>query len=198
MTLITMRSCTPAKVDETKENGKKGFDFLDTLTKHSRYCNQFGNLLAEFFTIPHDLHRARRDSINPYFSKQKIMSLEPVIQANANKLCNRIREFKGIKEPFPIRLAYECLTTDIITEYCMAKSYGNLDKPDFMKYHYMVTKFGAVVYLTKQLAFLQRLIASLSSWLVLKLDLGMGSYIAFQEVRLQPLRPYLEWYVNTK
>ena len=150
-----------------------------------RYCNQFGNTLAEVLTVGHDIHRLRRASVNPYFSKQKILSLEPVIQKLVNKLVNRFEKLKGMSEPLPIRLAYECLTTDIITEYCMSKSYGHLEADDWCpKYHAMITKLGALAYLSKQLTFIHPIIASLPSWLVLKMDPGMGSYVEFQEVCL--------------
>src|SRR6266536_1072185 len=149
----------------------------------NRYCNQFGNMLAEVLTVQHDVHRARRASINPYFSKQKILSLEPVIQRLVNKLVYRIEKLKGNAEPLPIRLAYECLTTDIITEYCMSTSYGHLDAPDWSpKYHAVITKLGALAYLSKQLRIIHPIIATLPSWLVLRLDPGMGSYVEFQEV----------------
>lgn len=141
-------------------------------------------------TAPHDLHRLRRAAVNPYFSEQKITSLEPVIQRLIEKLGARISSLKGTRSPLPLRLAYECLSTDIITEYRMAKSYGNLGKPDFNpKYHEMVTKLGMVAYLSKQLLFIQPMIVMMPSWVVVALDPGMGAWVAFQEVRSGPERP---------
>lgn len=65
----------------------------------------------------------------------------------------------------------------------MAKSYGHLDEPDWSpKYHNMITKLGALAYLSKQLTFIHPIISSLPSWVVLKLDPSMGSYVEFQEV----------------
>ena len=139
--------------------------------------------------MSHDLHRIRRASVAPFFSKQKILSLEPMIQRNIGKFCERIRLLKGTGNPLPLRLAYEALTTDIITEYCMAKSYGHLDQPYWdPKYHDMITKLGAVMYLSRLLPFLQPILELLPSWVVLKLDPGMGSWVEFQEVNLS--RPF--------
>ena len=107
-----------------------------------------------------------------------------MIQATIEKLCNRIQELKGTGKPLPIRLAYECLGTDIITAYIMGKSYDTLDMPDWnISYHVMITKLAKVVYLSKQVTFLQPLIQSLPSWLVVKINPGMGAWIKYQEVR---------------
>ena len=147
------------------------------------YSKGVGNTAAEIFTLPHDLHRIRRASVAPFFSKQKILSLEPMIQRVVGKVCERIRQLQGTANPLPIRLAYEALTTDIITEYCVAKSYGHLDEPNWdPKHHDMVANFGTVMYLSRRF-FIQPILAALPAWIVFKLNPAMGSWIAYQEVR---------------
>jgi hypothetical protein len=60
-----------------------------------------------------------------------VNKLEPSIRAAVDNLCRRIREFRDSKEPLNVGNAFAALTMDIITEYCFAKSYGCVDRPDF-------------------------------------------------------------------
>ena len=61
-----------------------------------------------------------------------ILRLEKeVIQKHIQKLCNRLDEFKASKRPAAIGTAYRAFTTDIISDYTMAKSFNFLDMPDF-------------------------------------------------------------------
>jgi hypothetical protein len=50
------------------------------------------------FTINHDLHRTRREALNPYFSKASVVKLEELIQSNVEKLCERIEEYLPIHD----------------------------------------------------------------------------------------------------
>jgi hypothetical protein len=45
---------------------------------------------SSFGTLDHDLHRLRRGSLNRFFSKQKVVALQHVIQDLANKLCDKL------------------------------------------------------------------------------------------------------------
>ena len=125
----------------------------------------------------------RRASVNPFFSKTKVNQLEPTLRRFVEKMASRLEKARGTDQVLPLRLIYECLTTDIITEYLMASSYNCLDHPDFnAKYHDMVTGAGALANLCKQNPFIQPIIQSLPSWVLMKMDPGMGLFIAFQEV----------------
>ena len=153
--------------------------------KWDYYCNQFGNPQVEVFSRDHDAHRMRRGAVNPYFSKSKVNSLEPTLRRYIEKLATLLEKARGSDEKIPIRLAYECLTTDIITEYVMATSYNCLDDPTLnAKYHDMITSVGLIAHTAKQVPFLQPILQSLPGWLLMKLDPGMGLFISFQEVRV--------------
>lgn len=100
--------------------------------KSPLWCAQFGSSEAEVLTISHDLHRTRRSVLAPFFSKQKVLAMESVIQEQIEKFCDRIeREFKGkgmeADKQLPIRLATNCLTLAIVCEYCFGRAYGTLD-----------------------------------------------------------------------
>jgi len=100
--------------------------------KYIYYTEQFGTPLAMINTIPHNLHRIRRAALSPFFSKASVTRLEPLIQEKVEILCSRLRKFKESGQPVSISLAYACLTNDVVSEYCFAKSYNYLERsPDF-------------------------------------------------------------------
>lgn len=91
---------------------------------------------STFATVDHKLHRLRRSAISPYFSKQKVQGLEPLLRGKVKKLCGRVREFSGTGKPLMIEHAYTCFMTDIITEYTCAQCWNYLDIPDlFPEWH---------------------------------------------------------------
>ena len=91
----------------------------------------YGITRTSVSAVPHDLHRMRRGAISHFFSKLAVYRLEPSIQAIVDKLCDRMREAYGSKQLVNLKYAYSGLTTDVITEYCFAKSYNSLSYPDF-------------------------------------------------------------------
>ena len=54
-------------------------------------------------TAQHDLHRRRREALNPFFSKKSVQALEPMISAKKGLLCERIEEH--LRSRFPINLS---------------------------------------------------------------------------------------------
>ena len=82
-------------------------------------------------TIEHDLHRKRRAAVLPFFSKQKIYALEPVIQSTIDKLCDKIQDYQKTGQPVNLRNAFKCFAADVVGEYCFAESGGLIDKPNF-------------------------------------------------------------------
>lgn len=41
-------------------------------------------------TASHDLHRARREVLNPFFSKKAILSLEDLLRSKTEQLCEQL------------------------------------------------------------------------------------------------------------
>jgi hypothetical protein len=83
-----------------------------------------------FSTIHHDLHRIRRKAISPFFLVSKIAEFQPVIRAKVDKLCQTLTSYKD-GQVVRLSRAWMALTTDIISEYAFAKTYDQLDSPDF-------------------------------------------------------------------
>ncbi|OJJ46793.1 hypothetical protein ASPZODRAFT_142587 [Penicilliopsis zonata CBS 506.65] len=83
-------------------------------------------------TISHNQHRTRRAMLNNFFSKQAVVKLEPRIQAQVNKLIERLEIASRQPGNTPVRVhdAFADLTIDVITEYTYGESMGCLDDPD--------------------------------------------------------------------
>lgn len=64
------------------------------------------------------------------FSTQKIDNFQPVIRAKVEKLCAKLAAYQD-GQVLPLSRAMMALTTDVITEYAFARSYDQLDIPDF-------------------------------------------------------------------
>ena len=89
------------------------------------YCPESG-----FGTRDHDIHRMRRMALNPFFSKQAVQRLEPMIQSKIDLLCRRLREFAQQGQVLTVENAMMALTTDIISEYSFGYSYDALEQED--------------------------------------------------------------------
>lgn len=118
-------------------------DFFDKLNSFQGKWNkdpftahQFANPHSIVGTIEHDIHRKRRMAILPFFSKQKIYALEPVIQSTVDNLCDKFENYVKSGRPLNLRHAYQCFAADVVAEYCFAESGALLDQPDFASSHW--------------------------------------------------------------
>ena len=112
-------------------------EYFDTLyartgrrDKYVYFSGRFGYASDSFSTVDHDLHRTRRKAISPFFSASKITDFQPVIREKVGKLCKLLAASKD-GHVLCLSRAWMALTTDIITVYAFAKSYDQLDSPDF-------------------------------------------------------------------
>lgn len=113
-------------------------DYYETLysragrrDKYFYFSGRFGYASDCFSTINHDLHRLRRKALSPMFSVKKIEEFQPVIKEKVEKLCRKIALYLQDGQVLPLSRAWMALTTDIITEYSFAKSYDQLNSPNF-------------------------------------------------------------------
>ncbi|KAG4435065.1 hypothetical protein IFR05_009455 [Cadophora sp. M221] len=94
------------------------------------FAGRFGYASDSFSTTDHERHRLRRKAMSPMFSVKKIEDFQPVILAKVEKFCRKVERYQD-GQVLPLSRALMALTTDIITEYSFAKSYDQLDVPDF-------------------------------------------------------------------
>ena len=128
----------------------------------------FGQIdVSAFDTIDHDQHRQRREPWNPFFSKQSVSRLQPLlIQAVVDKLCDRLAEYQAKGKPAVMTHAFACVTTDIISEYSFPQGYNLLDKSEFDSEHYAAwMALSKISHLFKQFGWLFPLLDSIPMWL---------------------------------
>jgi hypothetical protein len=111
-----------------------------------------------------------------------VIKLEPAIRAVVDNLCRRIREFRDSKEPLEVGNAFAALTMDVITEYCFAKSYACVDRPDFApEWPQVLTAVSAQSALNKQFPSVLKIFKMMPESLVEKLNPEMMLLINFQK-----------------
>jgi len=157
------------------------------------FVDQFGIPESVFSTIDHQQHKLRRAPLNPFFSKQSILRLEPTISSMVEKLCGRIDEFKRSGQPMPLRLAYSCLSTDIVHLYAFNIFSNYLDSQDFSpRWNDTITSIGKVSNFMKQFPWLYKVFQSLPDSIMSALSPDMVLILDWQNVSND-----LEGYTNT-
>ena len=139
VTRLTYRSCLGPIIrispHELHVNDVEFFDRLNSFqgkwNKDPYTAHQFANPGSLVGTLDHDLHRKRRAAVLPFFSKQRIYALEPVITSRVDKLCEKIQDYRKSGEVMPLRNALHCFAVDVVCDYCFAESGRLLDKPKF-------------------------------------------------------------------
>ncbi len=162
-------------------------DYYDSLynregkwDKNPYYTKSFGNNQSGFLTVNHELHRLRRAAINPFFSKQKVTALQPVIQRLVDKLCIKLEKVRNTDEVVPMECAFDAFTMDVITEYSLDTSFGYLDQPGWSSdFREMERSFGETGYRQKMFPPLINIMKSLPDWLVIWLDPRMKLLLDF-------------------
>ena len=145
--------------------------------------NSFGNTVSGFGTVDHDLHRLRRAAINPFFSRQKVAALQPVLQRLVDKLCKKLEKIKGTDEAVPMECAMDAFTMDVITEYSLDKNLGYLDHPGWSSdFRELERAFGEMGYRQKLFPPLHDLVNSLPDWLVLWMNPRLKLLLDFFKV----------------
>ncbi|KAF1982274.1 cytochrome P450 [Aulographum hederae CBS 113979] len=99
--------------------------------KSTYFAGRFGYAPECFSTVEHDLHRMRRKALSPMFSVKRITEFETMIREKTDRLCSKLTEYQRDGRVLPMDRAWMALTTDIITEYAFAKSYDQLESPNF-------------------------------------------------------------------
>ncbi|PVI02270.1 putative P450 monooxygenase [Periconia macrospinosa] len=168
-------------------------DFYDVLysgpgqrrDKWSWAVEMFGNSSSGFGTVSHDLHRLRRNALNPFFSKQAITRMEPLIRGFIEKLCARFEQCKGTSEPVTTLHVYAALTTDIITSYCFGTSYGCLEDPNWKwEWPQAMVESTRSCHLNKQFKWLFPAMQATPEWIVQRVNPPVMLLINFQKLFL--------------
>ncbi|OCL12778.1 cytochrome P450 [Glonium stellatum] len=167
-------------------------DFYDTVfagatqkrNKWPWYCNAFGSAPeSAFATSDHDLHRKRRAALNPYFSKTKVRSLQPVIEERAEALCKILEEFQSTGEIMKATLGFAAATNDIAMQYAFGRSENRVEAPDFdPSFHDASVSGISVAHLSKHFPWILNLMMSLPDKASIVMNPNMFSFIKLKRV----------------
>ena len=167
-------------------------DFLDQLftgaskrrDKYKIACNGLATPGAGLGTISHDLHRTRRAALNPFFSKQNIRRLEPIIQEALGKVLDRLSQHAKTGLPLHINMLYSALTSDVINNFAFGPSESSLDKPDLNEGYFKAFIEAAEGYhITCYLPFLPMMYASLPLPIVKLMFPKVTVFVALLQVK---------------
>lgn len=86
------------------------------------FTNAAGSPTSSFATQHHDLHRTRRSALNPFFSKQSVTRLEPLIHQKAELICRGLKLQLEKRTPFEFGAAYMSFALDTVSHYAFGES----------------------------------------------------------------------------
>ncbi|KAI9930243.1 hypothetical protein ASPWEDRAFT_733106 [Aspergillus wentii DTO 134E9] len=90
-----------------------------------------GETGSSFATAHHALHRTRRGSLGPFFSKKAVANIEPLIQSKVNLLCSHFTRAMDTDEAIELHTAFACFAADVVSQYSFGASlcFGYLNQP---------------------------------------------------------------------
>ncbi|KAI9157955.1 putative cytochrome P450 E-class, group I [Paramyrothecium foliicola] len=86
---------------------------------------------AILFTGDHELHKARRQPLDSFFSRSRAVSHQGMILGHLEKLCERIAEFQDTGRSVDLGAAMSAFQRDVAAELLLGKCYDNLSQADF-------------------------------------------------------------------
>ncbi|KAJ4406179.1 hypothetical protein N0V82_010180 [Gnomoniopsis sp. IMI 355080] len=91
----------------------------------------FGALGSSIGTASHESHKARRQPLNPFFSKAKVAARHDIVERDVYKLCDRVAQFAARGNIVNLGTSSSALTRDVACEFVLNKKYDFLGREDF-------------------------------------------------------------------
>jgi cytochrome P450 len=88
---------------------------------------------STFQTLDEEKHRQRRAPFSQFFSKRSIRNVEPMIQANVEKLVERVHQEHVAGTVLNLSNASAALILDVISSYCFGIGEHALDQPEYAR-----------------------------------------------------------------
>lgn len=92
---------------------------------------RFGNDTSVLSTGPDALHRVRRNALNPFFSRKRIIDLQGIIRQKVNVFLSKVQDAKKSGDPITISRGYMAFAEDVIMQYTFAHDYNHLETPSW-------------------------------------------------------------------
>lgn len=86
---------------------------------------------ASIFTPSHQVHKARRQPLGPFFSKAKVANSQDLVRKHLNKFCNRLSQLADAGATFDFGASITAFARDVANDFILNKSHNSLDREDF-------------------------------------------------------------------
>ena len=149
--------------------------------KWNMFTDQFGTPDATFATCPAKEHTMRRKALNPFFSKETVRRLQPVIQDKVSLVMVRLAGFKKSGKPLDLRYLFTAFTNDVVESYAFGRSAHRIEAEDFDPSFHDASisgTIGGIVF--KHCPWVIAIMQKLPPWVVIKMDPNMASYVDLQ------------------
>ncbi|RAL13545.1 cytochrome P450 [Aspergillus homomorphus CBS 101889] len=158
--------------------------------KDSSFYSSFGTSHATFTTCDPAQHRAKRATLNPFFSARRVAELEPRIQAKVTQILTRTNVSLTTTGAVELHGLFRALALDVVTDYAFDQSYGFLARRDLGRdFFAMIASLGPGVWVFNQFPFLRGVATALPLWIAWGLSTSLARMIVHRrECRQQILR----------
>ncbi|KAL6716018.1 hypothetical protein ACLMJK_006980 [Lecanora helva] len=159
--------------------------------KMPKWLDRFGLPGAVQSTVQHELHRNRRMTLNPHFSKKSINTFTWFLQQRNDQLCDRLlQEYKGTGKIVTMNDVWGALTADVIINYCFGWDYNFVGYPDFVApFTQSLKELALGIHVAGHFPWFLKLLQSSPDWLVGLLNPGMKPVFSFQnEIKKQVIK----------
>ncbi|KAK9772686.1 putative Cytochrome P450 [Seiridium cardinale] len=147
--------------------------YLEVFKMGSKYnkSDRFYMCFASDYSVfnvsdPHD-HRQKRAALSPLFSQRAIYELEDVVQDKVEHMLRKMSDIAKEGKTVNFHFIFRAVTIDIVTDFCYAEPYNQLDAPDFKGRHVVALETNAMMLpIFKNIRWLGGLLAALPLWVM--------------------------------
>lgn len=151
--------------------------------------NMFGTSTSVLSTIAHDHHRLRQKALLPFFSKQSVTRLEPLIQSVIDSLCANVERHRQAQKPVNLLYAFSAVSTDVIRQYSFGESTDDVEKDEFFPEWYKSVMIISELSMTlKQFGWLLPVMDMSPLWLVKRINPPLYNLLGVQKVGFSSLQ----------
>ncbi|KAK3669356.1 hypothetical protein LTR78_010779 [Recurvomyces mirabilis] len=133
-------------------------------------------------SLEHDVHRARRSSINPYFSKAAINQLGYQVWEAFELLGAKMAERADSGEIVNLGAALGAVTMDVVTRYVYDEAWHVLKTPDLgVQWNQVMLEGFSQAPLRKHIPAIASIMSSIPLWLIKRLNANAGVFVTAKQ-----------------
>ncbi|KAK4553806.1 hypothetical protein LTR86_008981 [Recurvomyces mirabilis] len=133
-------------------------------------------------SLEHDVHRVRRSSINPYFSKAAINQLGYQVWEAFELLGAKMAERADSGEIVNLGAALGAVTMDVVTRYVYDESWDVLKTPDLgVQWNQVMLEGFSQAPLRKHIPAITSIMSSIPLWLIKRMNANAGVFVTAKQ-----------------